>query len=80
MLFYKVSRNNHRIRKNPIFSGIFQHRENCVHFSEIKKLNQSENTLQSLAATNCTSDVQECTRVHYFVRMRTLFKRRKIFS
>ena len=43
-------------------------------------MNQSENTLQSLAATNCTSDVQECTRVHYFVRRRTLFKRRKIFQ
>ena len=43
-------------------------------FTKIKKMNQSENTLQSLAATNCTRDVQECTRVHYFVRMRTLFK------
>ena len=74
ILFYKMFRNNHRIRKKPIFSLIFQHRENSVHLSEIKKLNQSENTLQSLAATNITSDVQECTRVHYYVRIRTLFK------
>ncbi len=44
--------------------------------SEIKKLNQPENTPQSLAVTNCTSDVQECTRVHYFVRIRTLFNMR----
>ena len=76
MLFYKMFRNNHNIRKNTIFSCIFQHRENTVHFSEIKKLNQLEKPLQSLAATNRTSDVQECTRVHYFVRIRTLFKRR----
>ncbi len=74
MLFYKMSRNNHSIRKNPIFSCIFQHRENSVHLSEIKKMNQSEKPLQSLSVTNCTSDVQECTRVHYFVRIRTLFK------
>ena len=45
-------------------------------FKKIKNLNQSENPLQSLSATNCTSDVQECTRVHYFVRIRTLFKKR----
>ncbi len=76
MLFYKMSKNDNNIRNNPIFSGIFQHRENYVHFSEIKKLSQSEKPLQSLTATNCTSNVQECTRVHYFVRIRTLFKRR----
>ena len=53
MLFYKMSRKNHSIRKKPIFSFKFQRRENSVHLSEIKKMNQSEKPLQSLSVTNC---------------------------
>ena len=70
MLFHKMSRYDHNLRNNPIFSGIFQLKRIMSRFLKIKKLNLSKNTPQNLAATNCTRDVQECTRVHYFVRIR----------
>ena len=76
MLFYKMSRDEHNIRKNRFFYAYFNLQRIMSRFLKIKKFNLSENTPQNLAATNCTSDVQECTRVHYFVRIRDFINRR----
>ena len=62
-----MSRNDHIIRKKPIFSGKFQHRENFVPFRNLKKLNLSKNTLQNLTVTNATTNIPNLTTVRYFL-------------
>ena len=67
MLFYKISRNDHIIRKKPLFSGKFQHRENFVPFRNFKILTLSKNTLQNLTVTNAKANVPNITTVRYFL-------------
>ena len=74
MLFYRISRNDHIIRKKPIFSGIFQHGENFVPMRNFKILTLSKNTLQNLTITNAKANVPKCTTVQYFVPYGTLLK------
>ena len=74
MLFYNMSKNNHNIRKNPIFSSIFRHAENFVPKRNFKILTLSKNTLQNLTVTNVITNVPKCTTVHYFVPYGTLLK------
>ena len=74
MLFYKMSRNDHNLRKKPIFSSIFQHAEDFVPMRNFKILTLSKNTLQNLAMTNAITNVPKCTTVHYFVPYGTLLK------
>ena len=76
MLYYIMSRKDNNIIKNPNFYAYFNLQRIMSRFLKIKKLNLSANTLQNLAATNFTSDIQECTRVHYFVRIRDILNRR----
>ena len=63
MLFYKMSRDNHNIRKNPIFSSIFQHAENFVPIRNFKILTLSKNTLQNLTVPNAKANVPNITTV-----------------
>ena len=74
MLFYKMSRNNHNIRKKPIFSSIFQHAEIFVPKRNFKNLNLSKNTLQNLTVTNAITNVPKCTTVQKSVPYGTLLK------
>ncbi len=67
MLFYKMSRNDHTIRKSPIFSSIFQHAENFVPKRNFKILTLSKNTLQNLTGTNATTNVPNLTTVRHFL-------------
>ena len=75
MLFYNTSRNDLNIIKIPNFLSIFQHRKNSLQFRKLKKLNQSENPLQSLTATDFTSNLSKHTTVRNFLRIRNLLKR-----
>ena len=74
MLFHKMSRNNHNIRKKPIFSSIFQQGENFVPFRNLKILTPSKNTLQNLTMTNAITNVPKCTTVQKSVPYGTLLK------
>ena len=74
MLFYKMSRNDHNIRKKPIFSCTFQHGENFVPFRNLKNLTLSKNTLQNLTVTNATAILPNRTTVRNFVPYGTILK------
>ena len=74
MLFYKMSRNDHNLRKKPIFSSIFQHAENFVPKRNFKILTLSKNTLQNLTMTNAITNVPNRTTVRNFVPYGTIFK------
>ena len=63
MLFYKMSRNDHNLRNNPIFSGIFQLKRVMSRFLKIKKMNLSKNTPQNLTAIDHISNPQKVTPV-----------------
>ena len=75
MLFYRMSSNNHNIRKKPIFSSIFQHSENFVPFGNLKNLTLSKNTLQNLTVTDATANVPNLTTVRNFLPYGTILKR-----
>ncbi len=72
MQFYKMSRNDHNIRINPIFSCIFQHAENFVPKRNFKILTLSKNTLQNLTVTDATTNVPNRTTVRNFVPYGTI--------
>ena len=74
MLFYKMLRNDHNIRKKPIFSSIFQHAENFVPKRNLKNLNLSKNTLQNLTGTNAKANVPNLTTVRHFLPYGTILK------
>ena len=75
MLFYKVSRNNHNIRKKPIFSCVFQHGENFVPKRNFKILTLSKNTLQNLTVTNAKANVPNITTVRNILPYGNILKR-----
>ena len=75
MLFYEMSRNDHNIRQNPIFSGIFQHAENFVPMRNLKNLTQTKNTLQNLTATNAKANVPNITTVMNLLPYGNILKR-----
>ena len=74
MLYYKMSSNDHNIRKKPIFSSIFQHAENFVPMRNFKILTLSKNTLQNLTVTNTTTNVPNITTVRYFLPYGNILK------
>ena len=74
MLFYKMSRNNHNIRKKPIFSSIFQHAKILVPKRNFKILTPSKNTLQNLTVTNAITNIPKCTTVQKSVPNGTRLK------
>ncbi len=67
MLFYKMSRDDHNIRKNQLFSYIFQNGENFLPLSNFKILTLSKNTLQNLTMTNTITNVPNLTTVRHFL-------------
>ena len=74
MLFYKILRNNHNLRNNPIFSCIFQQAENFVPMRNFKNFNLSKNTLQNLTVTKAKANVPNLTTVRQFLPYGNILK------
>ena len=59
MLFCTMTKTDHNIIKKTNFLSIFQHGKNLIQFTDLKNLHRSENPLQTLTATNGTTNIQK---------------------
>ena len=64
--------------KNTNLLCISQPGKNLIRFTELKKLNRSENPLQTLTVTNSTTILPKDTTVRNLLRIRNFLKRRLI--